>query len=126
MKRIKIDGVEKLVCDEATSALEFREALGVPSGSVRLVWNGLTEWPEDRQLNDGDMENWRFDDGDAYESGNEEAEKPRKPGDVVRLRSGGPEMTVTFSEGGRVCCIWFDIDGRLQGETFLPTSLEVL
>lgn len=30
-----------------------------------------------------------------------------KPGDVVRLKSGGPKMTVEFVRGNEVNCIWF-------------------
>jgi uncharacterized protein YodC (DUF2158 family) len=31
-----------------------------------------------------------------------------KPGDVVTLESGGPEMTVLSEEAGRVFCHWFE------------------
>ncbi len=30
-----------------------------------------------------------------------------KPGDVVRLKSGGPQMTVSRVDNGRVLCEWF-------------------
>jgi uncharacterized protein YodC (DUF2158 family) len=48
-----------------------------------------------------------------------------KPGDVVRLASGGPEMTVE-GEGtltGTLFCQWFDTEGKLSGEQFVPAML---
>lgn len=35
-------------------------------------------------------------------------------GDVVRMRSGGPPMTVTSldAERNQVCCMWFESRGR--------------
>lgn len=62
-----------------------------------------------------------------------------KPGDVVALKSGGPNMTVV-SVGGQVTCIWFDeVDQRFDTnsdmyyfswrgpirETFPPEALEL-
>jgi uncharacterized protein YodC (DUF2158 family) len=43
-----------------------------------------------------------------------------KAGDVVRLKSGGPDMTVVEVEvDGKVAiCTWFDADGKLQGDRF--------
>jgi uncharacterized protein YodC (DUF2158 family) len=43
-----------------------------------------------------------------------------KAGDVVRLKSGGPKMTVVEVDvDGRVAiCTWFDADGKLQGDRF--------
>ena len=36
-------------------------------------------------------------------------ENPRKPGDLVQVKSGGPAMTVSGEdEIGRVICEWFD------------------
>lgn len=31
-----------------------------------------------------------------------------KPGSVVKLKSGGPEMTVSDSSNGYYSCVWFD------------------
>ncbi len=41
-----------------------------------------------------------------------------KPGDRVRLRSGGPLMTVHSINGNLVDCQWFTVDGVLQSATF--------
>jgi uncharacterized protein YodC (DUF2158 family) len=55
-----------------------------------------------------------------------------KPGDVVRLKSGGPRMTVEqvgktqFGDDG-VWCVWFETSGSRQvakRETFPPVALE--
>jgi len=53
-----------------------------------------------------------------------------KPGDVVRLKSGGPEMTVDQAgqdmfERDRVWVTWFD-NNKLQKATFAPEALEKL
>jgi uncharacterized protein YodC (DUF2158 family) len=52
-----------------------------------------------------------------------------KPGDVVRLKSGGPTMTVVTvgeSQFGEptVWCEWFDDKNQPQKHTFSPTSLQ--
>jgi uncharacterized protein YodC (DUF2158 family) len=48
-----------------------------------------------------------------------------KPGDVVKLKSGGPLMTVKKREGdGRVWCEWFDgnqPEGRYFDEVVLKS-----
>jgi uncharacterized protein YodC (DUF2158 family) len=43
-------------------------------------------------------------------------------GDLVRVRSGGPLMTVTAVQGDQVNCVWTDWDGRLKSES-LPIAL---
>lgn len=54
-----------------------------------------------------------------------------KAGDVVRLKSGGAQMTVedvgeaTANEGA-VWCIWFDKSELVQRHTFSPVVLEKL
>jgi len=52
-----------------------------------------------------------------------------KAGDVVQLKSGGPEMTVNFVEndgGGEVAaCSWFIKDKRQDGR-FAVTSLKLV
>jgi uncharacterized protein YodC (DUF2158 family) len=54
---------------------------------------------------------------------------PRTPGpayanDTVRLKSGGPLMTVTSIQAdGTVWCEWFDKSDVLQGRSFLVSSL---
>lgn len=54
--------------------------------------------------------------------------KKWKPGDVVRLASGGPDMTVqTVNEkkGGAelVFCVWFNQDGKVVENCFPPETL---
>ena len=39
-------------------------------------------------------------------------------GDIVRLKSGGPLMTVTLGGGDRVRCQWFDTENQLFTEIF--------
>jgi uncharacterized protein YodC (DUF2158 family) len=47
-----------------------------------------------------------------------------KEGDTVRLRSGGPLMTVkTLHADGTLWCEWFD-KNKLEGAEFKPASLE--
>lgn len=45
-----------------------------------------------------------------------------KPGDVVRLKSGGPKMTVAEIREGRVLCQWFTGDKR-EIAGFEPATL---
>jgi uncharacterized protein YodC (DUF2158 family) len=53
-----------------------------------------------------------------------------KAGDVVRLKSGGPKMTVTqigeraLIGGLAVWCVWFDGQKKFE-DTFTPEALEV-
>lgn len=47
--------------------------------------------------------------------------KEFKPGDVVRLKSGGPKMAVSMiyaMNDTPVGCVWFDTDGKLQSGRF--------
>ena len=53
-----------------------------------------------------------------------------KVGDVVRLRSGGPQMTVVklhpdLGEGEKVVCKWFSGSGskKPESETYPPQAL---
>ena len=43
---------------------------------------------------------------------------PLHNGDLVRVRSGGPLMTVTTVEGDQVNCSWTDWNGDLKSESF--------
>lgn len=46
-------------------------------------------------------------------------------GDVVRLRSGGPDMTVERVESiNRVVCVWFDRNNSLRREHFFVSDLQ--
>jgi uncharacterized protein YodC (DUF2158 family) len=51
-----------------------------------------------------------------------------RPGDQVRLRSGGPPMTVlgVNARGGEVRCSWFDAAQAFHQEQFPPGALVLL
>jgi uncharacterized protein YodC (DUF2158 family) len=46
-----------------------------------------------------------------------------KPGDVVELKSGGPDMTVARIRGNEVDCDWF-IDGKAFRGTYPKEALK--
>jgi uncharacterized protein YodC (DUF2158 family) len=46
-------------------------------------------------------------------------------GDLVRVRSGGPLMTVTAVQGDQVNCVWTDWDGQVKSESFPIAVLTV-
>jgi uncharacterized protein YodC (DUF2158 family) len=48
-----------------------------------------------------------------------------KSGDVVRLKSGGPKMTILGGKSGHWVCQWFTNAG-LQDGTFAEASLELV
>ena len=45
-------------------------------------------------------------------------------GDIVRLKSGGPKMTVQDAKGEAVTCKWFDRNGKLHSDGFPASLLE--
>jgi uncharacterized protein YodC (DUF2158 family) len=46
------------------------------------------------------------------------------PGDMVRVRGGGPLMTVHAEVAGLLLCSWLDATGRSCRQTFSPTQLQ--
>jgi uncharacterized protein YodC (DUF2158 family) len=48
-----------------------------------------------------------------------------KPGDTVRMKSGGPLMTVSHirQQDGEIWCEWFDSKDEPQSRAFKATSL---
>ena len=48
----------------------------------------------------------------------EGAAPPLRSGDLVRLRSGGPLMTVDGVKGDQVDCYWSDANGQINAESF--------
>jgi uncharacterized protein YodC (DUF2158 family) len=49
---------------------------------------------------------------------------PFKPGDTVRLKSGGPAMTVVAVEGERITCDWFE-GSKKHEDTFPAAGLDL-
>lgn len=45
-----------------------------------------------------------------------------KAGDIVKLKSGGPIMTIAWIEDTEAYCEWFD-EKKVEGRRFLLTSL---
>jgi uncharacterized protein YodC (DUF2158 family) len=52
------------------------------------------------------------------------AEISFKPGDIVRLKSGGPPMTIAHIDGTEAYCEWFNDKREVQGRDFQVTSLQ--
>jgi uncharacterized protein YodC (DUF2158 family) len=50
---------------------------------------------------------------------------PFKPGDTVRLSSGGPVMTVKLIEGDWIFCDWFD-GAKKNEDKFLAATLTMV
>jgi uncharacterized protein YodC (DUF2158 family) len=48
---------------------------------------------------------------------------PTKVGDIVKLNSGGPPMTVESVEKRKAVCVWHDLNGCCFKETFLHECL---
>lgn len=46
-------------------------------------------------------------------------------GDIVRLKSGGPVMTVALVDPVCVVCVWFDEHQSLQQASFKIATLEL-
>lgn len=46
-------------------------------------------------------------------------------GQVVRLKSGGPKMTIKGDDDGAWACQWFDRNGRVQNDSFPEDMLEI-
>src|ERR1700679_3703001 len=46
-----------------------------------------------------------------------------EPGDIVRLKSGGPPMTVASIENENVCCFWFAGNERFRQRMFPQVTL---
>lgn len=45
-----------------------------------------------------------------------------KKGDIVQLKSGGPDMTVTSVQGEEIWCIWF-AGKKLETESFYKGTI---
>jgi uncharacterized protein YodC (DUF2158 family) len=47
-----------------------------------------------------------------------------QPGERVRMRSGGPMMTVDVVRGNQIDCYWTDVDGAPVSESFPAAVLQ--
>ena len=47
------------------------------------------------------------------------------PGDIVRLKSGGPKMTVLDAQAKALRCKWFDRNGKLHTDSFDAAIVEL-
>jgi uncharacterized protein YodC (DUF2158 family) len=47
-----------------------------------------------------------------------------KVGDVVKLKSDGPKMTIQSLRGDMVDCVWFGPDGNVKHSSFPAEALE--
>lgn len=63
-------------------------------------------------------------DADCDDDGDDVFDNELEPGDVVVLRSGGPDMTVVEINGDNAVCQWFDRGGDLCQRPFLIDSLD--
>jgi len=47
-------------------------------------------------------------------------------GDIVRLKSGGPKMTILGADGAdALTCKWFDRNGKLHENSFKTAMIEI-
>ena len=60
----------------------------------------------------------------ASDQASDAARAPLQRGDLVRLRSGGPLMTVDTAKGNVVDCIWTDPNGQTEEATFPAKVLQ--
>jgi len=54
-----------------------------------------------------------------------QAAPPFRSGNLVRLRSGGPLMTVKDINGGQVDCFWTDVNGQINADSFPVDVLQI-
>jgi uncharacterized protein YodC (DUF2158 family) len=54
-----------------------------------------------------------------------QAAPPFRSGNLVRLRSGGPLMTVKDFKGDQVDCLWTDVNGQINADSFPVDVLQL-
>ena len=62
---------------------------------------------------------------------NSESSQKLKIGNVVKLKSGGPKMTVdvvTDNANAKLCCVWFPEEhfDKVESYSFSPGSLQLI
>jgi uncharacterized protein YodC (DUF2158 family) len=94
--------------DPATAGLNFR---GEPCPTwAELPANVRTKW----------------EDATAAARARQSPGAPFRHGDVVQLRSGGPNLTVNDPRSGMACCVWFDEAGGRQLGDFTNEALRLV
>lgn len=81
---------------------------------------GLDEIDPDEAWNE-EFKSWEDSDDEDFSSYDEDIEY--EVGDIIRLNSGGPLMTIKEVNNKIITCRWFDKSDNLQNEEFNETEI---